>query len=101
MKRQFIATIVDCGDGLGEATLAALAMADRVLVVCTPEIGAVRDVRECQRIFSRSLHLDKHKLYYVLNHPQPAKGLARQQVESALEPTHALAEQCTHLPVPA
>jgi Flp pilus assembly CpaE family ATPase len=85
MKRQFIATIVDCGDGLGEATLAALAMADRVLVVCTPEIGAVRDVRECQRIFNRSLQMDKHKLYYVLNHPQPAKGLARQQVETALE----------------
>ena len=85
MKRQFDATIVDCGGGLGEATLAALSIADRVLVLCTPEIGAVRDLRACQRIFGQAIQIEKHQLYYVLNHTQPGHGLARRQVETALQ----------------
>ncbi|HEY3255267.1 MAG TPA: cyclic nucleotide-binding domain-containing protein, partial [Polyangiaceae bacterium] len=50
MKRQFDVTVVDCGNNFDEPTLAVLDTADRVIVLCTPELSTLRDVRDCQRI---------------------------------------------------
>jgi pilus assembly protein CpaE len=85
LRRQFLVTIVDCGSTFSEPTLAALEAGDRVLVVCTPELATLRDVRDCQRIFGQALHIDKTKLAYIFNHPLPAAGLTRVQFEAALE----------------
>jgi pilus assembly protein CpaE len=85
MKRQYSAIFVDCGSNFDEPTIAALEMADRVIVVCTPELNTLRDVRECQRVFSEIIHLDKDKLCFVLNQPQPYAALSRTQFETALE----------------
>lgn len=85
MKRQFQAIVVDCSGTFNDPTLAALELADKVLVVCTPELNTLRDVRECQRIFGDVIHLDKSRLYYVLNNYQPFRVLARDQFEAALE----------------
>jgi len=90
MKRQFMAIVVDCGGSFSDPTLAALEMADRVVLVCTPELNTLRDVRECQRIFGEVIHVDRAKLYYVLNHYQPFKVLTREQFEAALEQSIAL-----------
>jgi pilus assembly protein CpaE len=90
MKRQFLVTIVDCGNNFAEPTLAALEMCDRLVVLCTPELSTLRDVRDCQRIFGQALHLDKTRLSYVYNHPLPARGLTRSQFETALEQDIAL-----------
>jgi pilus assembly protein CpaE len=90
MKRQFMAIVVDCGGTFNDPTLAALEMADRVVLVCTPELNTLRDVRECQRIFGEVIHVDRAKLYYVLNHYQPFKVLTREQFEAALEQNMAL-----------
>lgn len=87
MKRQFMAVVVDCGVSFNDPTLAALELADKVLLVATPELNTLRDVRECQRIFGEVIHLDKAKVTYVLNHYQPFKVLTREQFESALEQT--------------
>jgi pilus assembly protein CpaE len=85
MRRQFLTTVVDCGSTLDKQTLAALAAADTVIVVCTPELTTLRDLRECRRIFGQGLPLDKTRLMYVLNHPSPAVGLSRVKFEAALE----------------
>jgi pilus assembly protein CpaE len=85
LKRQSLLTVVDCGSTFSEPTLAALEMSDRVLVVCTPELVTLRDVRDCQRIFGQALHLDKSKIAYLFNHPSPTVGLTRRQFEDALE----------------
>jgi pilus assembly protein CpaE len=85
LKRQFLVTVIDCGGTFSEPTLAALDMADRVLVVCTPELLTLRDVRECQRLFGQALHLEKNRVAYVFNHPAPTVGLTRRQFEDALE----------------
>ena len=90
LRRQFLVTVVDCGSTFGEPTLAALETADRVLVVCTPELATLRDVRDCQRLFGQALHLDKTRVAYVLNHPLPTVGLSRTQFESALEERMAI-----------
>ena len=85
MKRQFSATFVDCGSTFDEPTIAALEMADRVLVVCTPELNTLRDVRETQRVFGEIIRLDTKRVNFVFNHNQPFAVLAREQFEAALE----------------
>lgn len=85
MKRQFTATFVDCGSSFDESIIAALEMSDRVIVVCTPELNTLRDVRECQRVFGEIIHLDLKRVCFVFNHNQPFAVLALEQFESALE----------------
>jgi pilus assembly protein CpaE len=85
MKRQFSATFVDCGSSFDEPTIAALEMADRIIVVCTPELNTLRDVRESQRVFGEIIRLDLKRVSFVFNHNQPFAVLGREQFESALE----------------
>jgi pilus assembly protein CpaE len=89
MKRQFSATFVDCGSSFDEPTIAALEIADHVIVVCTPELNTLRDVRECQRVFGEIIRLDMKRIRFVFNHNQPFAVLGREQFETALEqPMH-------------
>jgi pilus assembly protein CpaE len=85
MKRQFSATIVDCGSSFDEPTIAALEMAEKVIVICTPELNTLRDVRECLRVFGEIIHLDASRLVFAFNQYQPFVSLAREQFEAALE----------------
>ena len=85
LKRQFLVTVVDCASTFSEPTLAALELADRVFVVCTPELATLRDVQECQRLFAQALHVERGKVSFLLNHPQPTTGLTRRQFEDAFE----------------
>jgi MinD-like ATPase involved in chromosome partitioning or flagellar assembly len=89
LRHQFRAIVVDCGTGFGEPTLAAIEMADRILVVCTPEMTTLRDARECLRLFGQAMHIQREKLYLVLNHPRPVRALTREQFETALAQTMA------------
>jgi Flp pilus assembly CpaE family ATPase len=85
MKRQFSATIVDCGSSFDEPTIAALEMADRVILLCTPELNTLRDVRECLRVFGEIIRLEPARLCFVFNQYQPFVSLGREQFEAALE----------------
>jgi len=58
---------------------------DKVIVVCTPELNTLRDVRECQRVFGEIIRLDIKRVSFVFNHNQPFAVLGREQFESALE----------------
>ena len=85
MKRQFATTVVDCGSGFDEPTIAALELADKIVLLCAPDLNSLRDIRECQRVFGEIIHLESTKLCFVLNHPQPFSALSREQFETALE----------------
>jgi pilus assembly protein CpaE len=85
LKSVFSATFVDCDGTFDAPTIAALEMADTVVVVCTPELNTMRDVRECQRVFGEVMRLDMKRMCFVLNHNQPFAVLSRKQFESALE----------------
>jgi CRP-like cAMP-binding protein len=90
LRRQFLVTVIDAPSTFAEPTLAALETVDQVLMVCTPDLANLRDVRDCQRIFRQALHLDSKRVSYVLNRPLPSAGLTRAQFESALEQPMAL-----------
>jgi pilus assembly protein CpaE len=85
LRRQFVHIIVDCNGTFSDANLAALELADRVLMVSTPEFTTLRDVRECQRIFHDLLGFPRQRFMQVLNHPFPYKGVPSEQVSQVLE----------------
>lgn len=85
MRRMHQVTVIDVPASFSEASIAALEAADRVVVVCTPDLGTLRDVRECQRIFNDLIHLPKQKIFYAMNHVFPFSALSVEQFEQALE----------------
>lgn len=85
LKKHFNYVVVDTGCNFGDPVLAALENSDRVLMLCSPEIAVLRDIRECQRIFNDVVHLKKDKVLYFLNNLFPHKGLTREQFEDTLQ----------------
>jgi CRP-like cAMP-binding protein len=75
LRRHFGHIVLDLPHGFNEVTLAGLELADRVLMVATPEQITLQDILECQRIFGEVLRLVPSRITYVLNHPQPYAAL--------------------------
>jgi CRP-like cAMP-binding protein len=89
--RRFNANIVvDTASNFSEATIAALESADHVVMMCTPDLTTLRDVRECQRIFSDVIKVPASRLVYVLNNVLPFKPIGLEQFGKALEQTFAV-----------
>ncbi len=75
--------VVDLSPAFGEHMASALEVADRVLVVLTPEIGAVRAARRfLQR--ARMLGVAPERLMLVLNRAKVRGGLQLRDIESTL-----------------
>jgi CRP-like cAMP-binding protein len=85
LRRHFVYVIVDMGRSFSEANLAAIEVADNILVVCTPDRVGIRAVSETQRIFRELLRLPGDPLQYVLNHPSPYTSMTPEEVEQALQ----------------
>lgn len=83
--RYFAYVVVDTGSYFWDPILAALEAADKILLICSPEISVVRDMRECQRILNDVVHITRDRILYVMNYLFPFKMLSRQQFESSLE----------------
>jgi len=81
LKRYFAYVVVDCSSTFSDTTLAALENADRIIFVVTPEFTAVRDLVECQRIFTDVVRIPADRFYYLLNHPYGFRALSRQEFE--------------------
>lgn len=75
LRRYFGHVVIDLQHNFHDVTLAALELADQVVLVATPEPYVLDDVRECQRIFHDVLRLPRDRVSYVLNHPQPYAAL--------------------------
>lgn len=83
MRRLRDVVVVDLSPAFGENTASALEVADRVLVVLTPEIGAVRAARRfLQR--ARALGVAPERLMLVLNRAKVRGGLELRDIEGTL-----------------
>jgi pilus assembly protein CpaE len=76
LRRYFGHIVLDLPHGFSDVALAGLELADRILVVATPEAVTLRDVLECRRIFTELLRLPAARIAYVLNHPAPYTAVA-------------------------
>jgi Flp pilus assembly CpaE family ATPase len=71
LRRNFGHIVLDLPHGFKEVTLTSLELADRVLLLATPEKVALHDVLESRRIFGDVLRLAPERIAYVLNHSSP------------------------------
>jgi pilus assembly protein CpaE len=83
LRRNFGHIVLDLPHGFNEVTLAGLELADRALVLATPEPVTLQDVVECQRIFGDVLHLRPERITYILNHPSPHASLPISEFSAA------------------
>ena len=86
LRRHFAHIVLDLPHGFGEVTLAGLELANRVLLVATPEQIMLKDLAECQRIFADVLRLPMDHVSYVLNHPQPYTALPLSVFQATTSP---------------
>jgi len=85
VRKHFSYVVVDTGSNFTDPVLAALESADKVLMVCSPEISVLRDIRDCQRIFNDVLHIPRERVLYLMNYIFPLKALSKEQFETALQ----------------
>lgn len=85
LRRNFSFVVVDTGSIFSDPVLAALEASDKVLMLCTPEITVLRDIRDCQRIFNDVVHISRDKILYLMNYIFPYKTLSKEQFQSALQ----------------
>jgi len=83
LRRHFGHIVLDLPHGFNEVTLAGLELADRVLIMATPEQITLLDILECQRIFGEVLSVEPGRISYVLNHPQPYAALKSEDFATA------------------
>lgn len=91
LRTMFDAVVVDCGSVVSEANLGAIEIADRVLVVSTPDVLSLRGAHRLTRMWDR-LQVRKPADCDVLLNRASRKsvvqpGLARKVVESPLAAT--------------
>jgi pilus assembly protein CpaE len=85
LKRAFPLVIVDTESHFSDPTIAALEVADKIMMLCTLELATLRDLSECKRIFSKVINIPNERCYYVLNNPFPFKPLGIEQFVQNLE----------------
>jgi Flp pilus assembly CpaE family ATPase len=76
LRLHFGHIVLDLQHSFNEVTLTGLELADRVILVATPEQATLKDVQEARRIFTDALMLPPDRVSYVLNHPQPYSALS-------------------------
>ncbi len=85
LKKHFSYVIVDTGSVFTDPVLAALEFSDKVLMLCSPEISVLRDIRDCQRIFNDVVKIPRDRTLYLMNYIFPFKTLSKEQFETALQ----------------
>lgn len=83
LSREFDCVVVDTASSLGDASIAALQEAGRVLWVSTPEYASVRDSLQAFQAV-RSLGAPQDRIGVVLNHTSPETEVAADSIEQAL-----------------
>jgi pilus assembly protein CpaE len=83
-------TVIDAGSALTENTVTLLDIADRVLLVTTPDLAALHDASQLIQI-SRTLAYPPEKMLVVLNRADMQGGVKNRDIEAALH--HSLFAQ--------
>ena len=84
LRRSFVHVVVDAGSRFSEPTLAALEIADQVIVVSTPEPSAAHATQETQRVLRDLLGVPAERIRYIQNQPSPYGKLSRSDLAAIL-----------------
>ncbi len=83
LKQNYDYVVADLSHDFGPATLAALDVADLILMVASPEMSAIRAVAAALNTYQK-LNYAPEKIKLVLNATFPRSGLPREKIEAAL-----------------
>jgi pilus assembly protein CpaE len=83
LSAAFDVTVVDVGSGFDERTVTVAGIADRLVLLSTPEIPALRAVRSLVGALAE-YETDASRHIHVLNHLFPADMITREEVRAAL-----------------
>jgi pilus assembly protein CpaE len=84
LRRQFVHVVVDAGSRFSEPCLAALELADQVIVVTTPESTSTHSTQESHRVLRDLLNLPDDRIRFVQNQPSPYGKLSRNELAEVL-----------------
>jgi CRP-like cAMP-binding protein len=84
LRRQFVHVVIDAGSRFSEPTLAALELADQVIVLSTPEPMAAHATRESQRVLRDLLGVPAERIRFIQNQPNPYGKLSRSELVELL-----------------
>jgi pilus assembly protein CpaE len=84
LLRAFEEVVVDLGVALTETALRVLENADRIVLVLTPELAALKDTGELLTILRYVLGVPPQRVQVVLNHPRATSAVSRNSVERAI-----------------
>ncbi len=77
--------VIDTPANFREATMAALDLADVILVVTTPDIPSLQNTAKGLNILLNQLEYSPDRVKLVVNQAEPKRGLSEEDVASALE----------------
>jgi len=84
LVRTFPYLVVDLGVALSEAALSVLERAQRVILLVTPELTALKDTKELIELFRTVLNIPDGSVTLVLNRPRATTMVDRNDVERSL-----------------
>ncbi len=84
LLRTFPYLIVDLGVAMSESALSVLERAQRIILIVTPELTALKDTKELIELFRNVLNIPEGSVTVLLNRPRATSLLDRGHVESSL-----------------
>ncbi len=79
LQRLFDVIIIDVGNSLTDNTVTLMDMADRILIVTTPDFASLHDTTRFTQI-TKSLAYPQEKLFYILNRTDMPGGVKTKDV---------------------
>lgn len=83
-RRQYPFTVIDTGVDFGDGVVTALAAADQVVLVSTPDIPALHNTAKGLDILIHRLDIPQERILIALNRANSALGLTDEDIAAAL-----------------
>ncbi|HET6317653.1 MAG TPA: cyclic nucleotide-binding domain-containing protein, partial [Chloroflexota bacterium] len=84
LRRQFVHVVIDAGSRFSEPCLAALELADEIVVVTTPDANAMHAASEAQRVLRDLLGVPSERVRFAQNQPNPYGKLSARDLSALL-----------------
>jgi CRP-like cAMP-binding protein len=90
LRRQFVHVVIDAGSRFSDPCLAAMELADHVIVLSTGESNSARATQESQRVLRDLLGIPADRIRFILNQPNPYGTLSCSELGVTLGTDHVI-----------
>ncbi len=84
LERNFTFVVVDLGVTMSEVALSVLDRSDKVYLIVTPELPAIRDTEALLKLWEKVLKLHAGKMSLIFNRPRPHALATRTDAEQVI-----------------